>query len=210
MLKRIVAAGAIAGLASGLLLTALHAAWLGPLLRRAEALEAAAHAAPSLFATASANVILATGYGLLLAAGMSWRRTGGWRQGLAWGAAGYAALFAAPALGLPPELPGAVAAPLDARALWWVATAACTAGGLALAAFARPAALRALGVALLVAPHLVGAPAASTAGSVPPGLAAEFVRAAWLANAALWLGLGALAGYLLRAAGTTNPPAAAS
>lgn len=53
------------------------------------------------------------------------------RTGLAFGIAGFATVALAPALGLPPELPGSGSAALQARQIWWFCTAAATAGGSA-------------------------------------------------------------------------------
>ena len=112
-----------------------------------------------------------------------------------WGAAGYLVFFVAPALGLPPELPGTEAAPLRDRQIWWTVAVVLSAAGLGLAAFAKNIALRVLGLALIAAPHIVGAPVpAIHGGTAPPDLASAFMRAAYLANAAFWLALGTLVG----------------
>ena len=56
---------------------------------------------------------------------------------------------------------------------------------------------RALGVALILAPHTIGAPApAEMGGSTPPELAAMFVIASLLTTAVLWVVLGGVSGYL--------------
>ena len=149
--------------------------------------------------TLLSNMLSATGLALLVLAAMvaSVRLSAAnkldWRHGLLWGAAGYAAFFVAPALGLPPEIPGAAAAPLESRQIWWILAVVCTAAGLAGAAFGKsPWRWAALG--LLVVPHLVGAPHPSTemfAGQ-PPAAAAEltelarqFIGATAIANGAL-------------------------
>ena len=89
------------------------------------------------------------------------------------------------------------AAALAARQQWWLLTAAATAGGLGLIIFAKLTALRVLGVALIVVPHLIGAPAAPHASSgVPAELAAEFAIASLAVAAAFWLLLGSLSGWL--------------
>ena len=200
MFKRIVAAAALAGLLSGLLLTAIQQFQVASLIRQAEVLEAAAGAAPALIlSTAVANVALAMGFALLLGAAFSLRGKAGWRAGLVWGAAGYAVFFAAPSLGLPPELPGTQAAALHARQWWWLGTVVFSAAGLWLAVFAGNPALRVLGVALLLAPHLVGAPQPSVhASTATAELASAFTRATWLANAVFWLALGGLLGFFYR------------
>ncbi len=183
-----------------------------PLIRAAEAFESAHDAeAPSLVMTAVANIVLATAFALFLGAAMTLRASTGWRAGLLWGLAGYVAFFVAPAIGLPPELPGTESAALHERQIWWIATAACTAGGSWIAIFARHPAARALGVMLLAVPHVVGAPhPPAHHSSAPPELAAAFVRATCVANAIFWLALGALAGYFNRDAPSASPSRSAA
>ncbi len=220
MLKRLVAAAALAGAASGMLLTAVQQIQIVPLIRAAEAREVAsaphiataAHAdqawaprdsAERLVSTTVDNIILATAFALLLGAAMSLRQQFGWRAGAVWGIAGYAAFFVAPALGLAPELPGADAAPLADRQVWWIGAAGCSAAGLWLIAFARKPLSRILGVALLIAPHAVGAPLpAVDASAGEEGRA--FIRATYVANAVLWLVLGFLVGWLVKPDGSSG------
>jgi len=146
--------------------------------------------------TALADVSMAVGYGLLLAAAIGLRgRPVDWRSGLLWGAAGYAVFFLAPSIGLPPELPGTAAAPVAARQGWWIATAMSTATALAMLAFGRHWALKLAAVTLLVVPHLAGAPQPLVHASVAPEhLQRSFVYATALANGFFWLALGALTG----------------
>lgn len=207
--RRIVVAAALAGLLSGLLLTAIQQLQVTLLIRQAEALESHAHATPpSLLATTSANVVLATGFALLLGAAISLRPPAGWRAGLLWGAAGYAVFFVAPALGLPPELPGTESAPLREREVWWVATAVFSAAGLWLVAFGKRRLLRIIGGALLFAPHLIGAPHPAVQGGTPTAeMARDFIRATYIANAVLWLSIGGLFGFFYRdkSSATTVP-----
>ena len=121
------------------------------------------------------------------------------RSGLLWGAAGFAVFALAPAIGLPPELPGMSAAELAARQQWWLLTAAATAAGLGAVIFTRQVPLRVLGAVLLVLPHLIGAPAAPHgAMGVPAELAAEFATASLATAAAFWLLLGSVSGWLYR------------
>ena len=120
------------------------------------------------------------------------------REGLLWGLAGFAAFALAPAFGLPPELPGSVAADLVARQAWWIGTAvAATLAGIGLLVFMpRPWAI-ALAIVLLVAPHLVGAPHPHEgAGLVPPELAAAFAARSLGMNAVMWALLGLATGAL--------------
>ena len=92
------------------------------------------------------------------------------RHGLLWGASAWVCLFALPALGLPPELPGMQAAALHARQLWWALAAACGAGGLSVL-FMCKSSWRVLGLALLVLPFVIGAP--EQLGSPFAGLRAD-------------------------------------
>ncbi len=224
MLRRILLAALIAGAAGGLFAAALQEWRVIPLILAAEAFEGSEHSDHAAAGhvheagaaahehdadgwqpedglerkayTAAANVVTGIGFALLLTAAfaLSGRPVDG-RSGLFWGLAGFAAFTAAPALGLPPELPGMVAADLQARQMWWVATAAGTGVGLALIVFGRSLWLKILAVALIVVPHAIGAPRPiAHGGAVPPELAAEFVIASLATAAAFWLVLGALAG----------------
>lgn len=137
--------------------------------------------------------ILVAGFGLTLIYG---RRIGA-REGLLWGIAGFAAFQLAPAIGLAPELPGMLAAETGARQIWWLGTVLATATGLGLLAYGRGLLVVALAVALLAAPHLIGAPTVETyAGVVPPELAASFAARVLGVGLAVWAVLGWTAGTL--------------
>lgn len=230
MFRRILTAAVIAGVAAGLLATALQAARVWPLILGAETFENAAPAqAPHHGGSESAadrgtmaeawapehglermaytllfNVLTGFGFALLLNAGLVLRRAAGgqadMRTGLLWGLAGFASFALAPALGLPPELPGMVAADLLARQAWWLATALATAGGIALLVWPRRVTLAVLGAGLIAAPHLIGAPQpeAAEASGVPAELAAAFVAASLVSAAVFWAALGAVSGWLQR------------
>lgn len=122
-----------------------------------------------------------------------------WRRGLLWGVAGFFAVSLLPALGLPPELPGTPAAEITARQTWWAMTAVLSAGGIALAVFGRQGWMVAIGAALVVLPHLIGAPQpASHDVPYPGGLAGQFVVASLVVSAATWALAGAASGWLYR------------
>jgi cobalt transporter subunit CbtA len=110
------------------------------------------------------------------------------------------AFFAAsllPSLGLPPELPGTPAAEIISRQTWWLATAAASAGGIALIAFGKQWWVLALGAVLIVMPHLIGAPAPPSHDvSYPGALAGEFVVASLIVSATMWLVAGAGSAWL--------------
>ena len=151
------------------------------------------HALTTLFA-----VLTYCGYGLVLLAGIQIVEALGFRiglaQGLLWGLAGFLTFQMLPALGLAPELPGTPAADLNARQIWWGVTAICTAFGLAVTAYGTVLWQRVLGVALLIVPHVWGAPElAGFGGVVPPELAASFAARSLGVGLVTWVVLGGLA-----------------
>lgn len=236
-LKRIIYAAALAGLLSGLLLTAMQAMQVGPIIHQAEVYEtegagsslpdaSRAHSTHTDHAhshghdeadhahdewqpndgweraafTALANISQALGFGLFLGAAFCLRKSVvDWRSGLLWGIAGYAVFFLAPSLGLPPELPGTSAAPLVDRQIWWMMTALSTAGGLALMFFSSGWKFKLVGLVLLLAPHLIGAPhPAVETSTAPMQLTHQFLYATAIANGAFWLALGGLMGFFYK------------
>lgn len=148
--------------------------------------------------TSVATIGTAFGFALILLSAMilaNARITA--RSGLLWGLAGFVAAGLAPALGLAPELPGSAAADLGARQLWWLGTAVATAAGLWLAL--RVSSLPAIGagIALMILPHLIGAPHPDGfASTVPAELAGHFAAASLVTMAVVWVLAGTLAGYV--------------
>lgn len=225
--RRIFFAGILAGLVAGAFVTVVQAVKIWPLIAAAEVYERAGESAAAdhpghdhgvgplvpaerepaegterIVFTLLANILVATGFGLLLSAGFALRDAyGGVRvdatSGLFWGMAGFAAFQLAPSFGLAPEPPGAIVADLLSRQSWWVATAAATAGGIALLVFARRPAWKLAGGAAIIAPHIIGAPHPEhVGGSAPPELAAQFVAASLVTAALFWLVLGGFGGWL--------------
>jgi len=150
--------------------------------------------------TAAANILTAIGFALLLAGIYALRgHPVAWHEGLLWGLAGFAVFTVAPGLGLPPELPGVPAAPLEARQVWWIATAAATASGLGLLVLRRAVWAAALGVGLIILPHVIGAPQlAEIHTDVPAALSQQFVVAVTLTSLLFWLLLGSLTSIAYR------------
>jgi len=148
------------------------------------------------FMTSLATIVLGIGFALaLLGAMVVSGRPIGARTGLAFGAAGFAAITLAPALGLPPELPGSAAADLAGRQAWWLFAAASTAAGLAALLLGRSAAIRVTGIVLVAVPHIVGAPQpAAFASTAPAELAGHFAAASLVVSAVFWAVLGAASG----------------
>jgi cobalt transporter subunit CbtA len=145
---------------------------------------------------ALANIVTGIGFALVLVAVSE---LGGginsWRQGALWGLAGFAVFTLAPNLGLPPELPAMPAAEIVPRQIWWISTVAATAAGLALIVFRGTALFSLIGVALIVAPHVVGAPQpVSYETAVPEGLHHQFVVAVTVTNLVFWVLLGGVIG----------------
>lgn len=214
--SRILSGALIAGLGAGLL-AALMTLWtLTPLILQAEGFETGtehAHdgSAPHVHAeapdlaralgTVAMTVVAYAGFGLALGAGMALAARAGHavdaRRGLLWGLGGFLAVHLAPAVGLPPDLPGMIAAELAARQAWWALCVGATATGLAALAFGRSPPWIALGAALILMPHALGAPQPPTPwGLVPPGLTAAFATRSLGVAALAWAVLGALAGAL--------------
>ena len=188
LFRNIVFTAVVAGLLSGLLLTAMQSFSTVPLIMEAETFESAgdpvaageglsaepsapaaleaeeeawmpADGAERLIYTAGANMLAGIGFGLvLLSLEEALGSIRGWRRGLLFGIAGFVTVSLAPGLGLPPELPGMPAAELGPRQVWWMATVVSTGVALGLLVYTRSAGLAALAIVLLIAPHLVGAP----------------------------------------------------
>jgi len=151
------------------------------------------------FITLLVNLVMATGFALLLCAAFALGGGGDVQKGLMLGIAGFLVFNLAPALGLPPELPGTYSAPLFERQTWWLATVAATGLGLGLILLRREHLSRLAGLALIVAPHLIGAPQSEThGGNVPDDLARQFITATLVTAGLFWLLLGACAGYFYK------------
>lgn len=119
-------------------------------------------------------------------------------NGLIWGLCGFLAVAVAPAVGLPPEVPGMPVADLLNRQVWWVGTIAATGAGIYLIAIRPEFWAKLLAVVLIALPHIVGAPIApATPTTVPPALAAEFVAASIAAAAVFWCVMGLILGHAL-------------
>jgi cobalt transporter subunit CbtA len=231
MLQRILLGALGAGLAVGLITAALQQLVTTPLILQAEAYEGggaehhggahdrgAAEAAEPwarpegierMAYTSLATVLTGIGFSLVLLAAMVLK--GGaidGRSGLLWGLGGFAAVALAPALGLPPELPGSAAAELGQRQLWWAVTAVGTAVGLGLVVFGAGWPLRALGIAAVGLPHLIGAPHPHQfASTAPAELSGHFAAASLVVAAVFWALLGWASGTLYARLGREAPAA---
>ena len=146
--------------------------------------------------TTLATVLAAAGFALVIGAVSMFANIPiTFASGFLWGMAGFLTFSLAPAYGLAPELPGMPAADLVARQLWWVGTALATGGAILLLAKTRANWAFAVAVALVFAPHIIGAPAApDEASAVPAHLATEFAAITLGTSFVFWLLLGSLFG----------------
>ncbi len=211
MFQKIFFAAVVSGVIAGLFATAVQSVRVIPLINEAEKFERREpipipqthedHADEgdglSRFAlTLVSNVVSAIGFALLLIGGFALRGEVDWRRGILWGVGGFIVFGLAPAVGLPPELPGAAAAPLPHRQLWWILTVAGAAAGLLLLAFKSGALFKALGAFLLVLPHVIGPPRPEAhGGSAPQALMESFIPTALVGSLVFWVVLGLCAGY---------------
>ena len=148
--------------------------------------------------TGLATLVGGVGYALLLAAVMlALRREPTPQSGLVVGVAGFLAVALAPAIGLPPELPGMGAAPLVLRQSWWLMTVVATGLGLYLIAVRRVPLTILGGLVLIVAPHLAGAPHAvdTVSSQVPPATAAQFAARSLAIGFVFWAVIGLAYGW---------------
>ncbi len=152
------------------------------------------------------NFLLCFAYALILLSAMTIKSSVNAVKGLFWGGAAYLSIFVAPALGLPPEIPGMEAAHLEGRQAWWIFTVIITLLALWLIAFQSPI-NKAIGVVLIVIPHIIGAPQPELHGFANTDVKAiEALTSLWhnfilqtsIANALLWLVIGGLSGYLVK------------
>jgi cobalt transporter subunit CbtA len=226
MVRETVLAALLAGLVAALGFAVLQSIWITPLILQGEVYEdraeAAREAAPPAAAdsghhhdadawkpqdgvqrtlfTVGADLLMGVGYAfVLLASYLLWRAPKSSWWGVAYGLAGFLVFFAAPALGLAPELPGTASAELAARQQWWGMTAIATAIGLLLLFSRLPWRSKILGVLIIAAPHLIPAPRPAVEGSLAPEeLQAQFRLATTLCNAGFWLLLGIASSFAFR------------
>jgi cobalt transporter subunit CbtA len=226
VVRESVLAAIVAGLIASLVFTLVQSIWVTPLILQGESYEEAAETSAdhhdsespnaahhhdadawkpqdgwqrTLF-TFAANLLMGVGYSFVLVAlYLLWREPKSTLGGAAYGLAGFLVFFAAPGLGLPPELPGTAAAELTSRQQWWVMTAVATAAGLILLCSQPRWWLRVLALAVIAAPHLIPAPHPAVESSLAPvELQSRFRLATTVCNAVFWLSLGLTSGGMFR------------
>ncbi|MCV6823229.1 MULTISPECIES: CbtA family protein [Halocynthiibacter] len=150
--------------------------------------------------TVAMNVLVFTGFGLIVAAAFGTAQMAGLevnaRTGLIWGLVGFVVIQLAPAAGLYPELPGTPADDVTLRQMWWITTVIATAVGIGMITFGANLWWGIAGAAFIALPHVIGAPHLDFyAGVAPPELAALFVSRTLAVACATWVVLGGVAGY---------------
>lgn len=172
-------------LVAGLVLSAVQALQVSPIIYAAEVFEVVepavevAHVdgdehshdteawAPNdgferIGATVLSNFLAAFGFAILLLVGMLMGRdkahmSTSLGRGVLWGLAGYATFFVIPALGLVPEIPGMEAAVLEGRQAWWVLSVITSVLAFISLVF-LPGYAKLIAVVLFATPWVVGAP----------------------------------------------------
>lgn len=220
MSQKLLTSAVFAGVAAGLIAALLQFVFVIPALLEGELFETGARihfgadgspesdrGAPGLggewgrhLMTVGFNIVTYVGFGFLLLAAMAFAELRGLtqitaRQGLIWGLAGFIAIQLAPAIGLPPELPGTPAAEIGPRQAWWLGTLVASTLGLWIIAFGKGF-ISVGGVVLLLIPQLIGAPHLEAYyGVSPPELSAEFATLSLGTAAAGWATLGFLCAW---------------
>ena len=146
--------------------------------------------------TLLANILMGFGFALILTAcyAIRGKQVDG-QNGVLWGLSGFGIVSLAPALGLPPELPGTLSAELSIRQGWWFLCVAATALGLWGMVYRSGPIWLGLGILLIALPHIIGAPQPPKLGTnLPAEIAAHFVAASLCTAAIFWCALGWLSG----------------
>ena len=217
MFQKFLITSLFAGAAAGLIAGILQLIFVHPVLLHAELYESgqlvhfgaeAVSAHPDLpgfdvvrdVMSVVFTMLTYTGYTLILVALMSIAEERGaqidGRTGILWGIAGFVTVHFAPGLTLAPEVPGAAAADVGARQVWWWSTVVAAGIAMWLLAFGRNWRMWGVAVILLAAPHLIGAPEPDIfTGPVPTELGALFAARAFGVGLVAWVLVGSFAGY---------------
>ncbi|MBY4892760.1 CbtA family protein [Rhodobacteraceae bacterium N5(2021)] len=218
MITRLLTSALFAGAASGLIAALLQLWFVQPVLLHAELYESGAllhFGADSNIAAAQDvggfdlvrdglsivfTMLIYSAYAMVMLAAMALAEERGAqisaRTGLIWGLAGFVAVHFAPGFSLAPEVPGVAAADVVLRQIWWFATVGMAAVAMALIGFGKGWMAWAGAAALLLAPHVYGAPEPEVfTGPVPTEIGALFAARAFGVGMAAWALLGAFSGY---------------
>jgi cobalt transporter subunit CbtA len=210
MVYRTISIGLIAGMLAGLCLFLVERSLTLPLIEKAETFETATgkeSASDSLrsepmrsLSTLLGDVFVGTGFGLILTGIFTLSGKEGWLSGLLLGIAGFAVFHVAPALIVPPAVPGMVEAPLLLRQMGWLSAVASAIVGLALVYGARGLA-RLAGILVLAMPltlfrMLVPLFCATAPSHELAAIERIFIVRTLVSALIFWLILGITSGYL--------------
>jgi cobalt transporter subunit CbtA len=159
--------------------------------------------------TLGSNILISMSFSMIMIAAMaihnqkSSKPPVDWKSGILWGLGALLAVYVSPALlGIHPEVPGTLGASLPDRQIWWITCCIATLLGLAFVYYATKW-LKLGGLALIIAPHIIGAPGPSShsyANTDPAAIAAldqltrEFIMMTSIGMLIFFTLLGALSG----------------
>ncbi len=147
--------------------------------------------------TVLASVLTGLGYALVLGAVSIFSNIPiNRKNGIMWGLAGFVSVALMPSIGLPPELPGMVAAEIGQRQIWWIGTVLISSLAIyVLYKNPNPAGML-IGLGLVLVPHIMGAPLPpAEPANVPAALVLIYVANAIFSLFAFWLTLGFAFGW---------------
>ncbi len=210
MLSRMISTALIAGVFAGLCLFLVQRSLTLPVIHKAETFEKAMsnESAPDPFAsepmrslsTLLGDVFVGIGFGLILTGVFALTGREGWLAGLLFGAAGFAVFHAAPAMVVPPAVPGMEVAPLLLRQIGWLAAAVSAIVGIAAIYRARgPARLAGIlviALAPMVFRTVLPIAPAHTSSQALAAIDQIFIIRALASMLTFWLIIGIAAGYL--------------
>jgi cobalt transporter subunit CbtA len=200
----------LAGFLAGLCLFVIQRSSTQPLIRSAETYEKASslESRSDAFAmeplrsisTFLGDVFLAVGFGLIVTGIYTACGSGGWKLGLLVGLAGFVTFHLAPAVVVPPAVPGMEVAPLALRQTAWLVAVASAVTGIILFFYLSGLA-RLSGLLILVLPGVVFrflVPLAAPSTPLPSLALIDraFVTRTLGVMLVFWLILGTLSGYL--------------
>ncbi|MDG2313235.1 MAG: CbtA family protein [Alphaproteobacteria bacterium] len=220
MLTRMLQTGLFAGFITALIYSVIQSVTVTPLIYEAEQYERvssiddrsikAANTDKDIyfgeeikrhFLTLLTNIVAAIGFAFLIVAGFVLsKRKINFTEGMWWGLSGYIIFILAPALGLPPEIPGSISSPVEGRQIWWVSTIAATTIGIGIGFFIKNIYVRFICILIITLPHLIGPPNIPDIkpGLVPLELASHYVVWTLFTSLVFWLILGASSGLIYK------------
>ncbi len=118
------------------------------------------------------------------------------KNAMIWSVFGFISTGLAPAFGISPELPSFAASDVSMRQIWWIATVILTSTGSWFAFQLTRKWSVMLGCALIVLPHIIGAPVSHEFTHVVPAeIAGQFVANSLVTYAVIWMLIGYSLGY---------------